>query len=323
MLREALITSGLRLAAAVAGQPGLVILTYHRVLDVPDPMVSEPDVSAFRAQLTYLARHMRILPLREALALMASRSLPAGAVSITFDDGYANNFSCALPVLESLGVPATVFVATGYLDGGCMWNDGVIETFRLCRKQSLDLRGLDAGVNLGRYELGSLDDRRAGKFAVIEALKYRAFPERAELVKRIAEIAEVQLPTNLMLTSNEVRDLRRAGIEIGGHTVNHPILSRIGPDEARREIAAGAAQLEAITGERPKVFAYPNGRSGRDFGPEHAAMVRDAGFTHALTTDPGIGQRGTDPYALPRIALWQRTPMRMTTSLMSVYARAR
>jgi peptidoglycan/xylan/chitin deacetylase (PgdA/CDA1 family) len=285
-------------------------------------MISEPDVSAFRAQLTFLARNMCILPLNEALKRLASGALPGRAMSITFDDGYANNYSCALPVLRSLGVPATVFVATGYLDGGCMWNDMVIEVFRLCRKPSLDLRTLAPGTSLGHYELRTVAQRRAGKVAVVDALKYLSLAERAALARRIAELAEVEVPSNIMLTSDEVRGLKRAGVEIGAHTVNHPILSSISPDEARREISDGAAQLEAITGERPEVFAYPNGRSGLDFRPEHAAMVRDAGFTYALTTDQGIGRQGTDPYMLPRIALWQRTPARMTARIMSLYAMA-
>lgn len=322
MIRDALTSSGLRLASALGGRPALIVVTYHRVLDVPDPMISEPDVSAFRAQLTFLARHMCVLPLHEALTRLASGALPRRAMSITLDDGYANNYSCALPVLRSLGLPATVFVATGYLDGGCMWNDIVIEAFRLCRKPSLDLRGLAPGTELGRYELSTVAQRRAGKAAVVDALKYLSLAERGVLARRIAELAEVEVPTDIMLTSDEVRGLKRAGIEIGGHTVNHPILATISPDEARREISDGAAQLQAITGERPEIFAYPNGRSGLDFRPEHAAMVRDAGFTYALTTDWGVGRQGTDPYMLPRIALWQRTPARMTARIMSLYARA-
>lgn len=300
-----------------------MVVTYHRVVDAPDPMLSEPDVQAFRAQVTFLARHLRVLPLRDALQRLKSGSLPKRAVSITFDDGYANNYSCALPVLKVLGLPATVFVATGYLNGGCMWNDVVIETFRRCRKPYLDLGPLDPGAGLGRYELATLEQRLAGKAAVVDALKYRPLPERTELTRRLALLAEVSVPTNLMLTSDEVRGLHREGFEIGAHTVNHPILARVTLDEARREISDGAAQLEAITGQRPTLFAYPNGRPGRDFGPEHASMVKEAGFSHALTTQSGISRSDSDPFSLPRIALWAKTPARLTASLMSLYVRSR
>lgn len=324
MVLAPLMSSGLRLAAALSGTPGLVVLTYHRVLAAPDPLLpSEPDTTTFRTQLAFLARHLRVLPLSEALQRLQAASLPQCAVSITFDDGYANNYTCALPVLRSLGLPATVFVATGYLNGGCMWNDGVIETFRRCRKPQLDLRPLGLEPDLGQHMLASDDQRRAGMTAVINALKYRPLAERTAVVNQMARLAEVRLPEDLMLTSDELRDLHRKGIEIGGHTVNHPILARIEPEEARREITAGAAQLAAITGEQPRLFAYPNGRPGTDFGPEHAEMVRDAGFTHALTTESGLGRRSTDPYRLPRIALWSRSAPRLAASLMSFYVRSR
>jgi len=300
------------------------VVTYHRVLAVPDELLhTEPDVERFREQLTFLLRHFRVLPLGEALAKCQAESLPKRALAITFDDGYSNNFSHALPVLQSLGVPATVFVATGYLNGGCMWNDTVIEAFRRCRKPYLDLGNIGDGPGLGRFELTGSEAKRLGVAAVIAALRYRPTAERSALATQVAEQAEVAVPTDLMLKFDEVRGLRRSGVEIGGHTVNHPILARIPPDEAWREIDDGAAQLQGITGERPKLFAYPNGRPGRDFTPQHETMVRDAGFSHAFSTAEGICSAASDPYAIPRISLWQRSNMRLTANLMSLYARSR
>lgn len=324
MLPSPLVDAGLRLAAGLAGglagAPSLIIVTYHRVLPEPDPLLpSEPDTRPFRIQVSFLARHLRVFALREALQRLRDGTLPRRAVCITFDDGYANNLHCALPVLQSLGLPATVFVATGYLNGGCMWNDGVIETFRRTRERVLDLTGL----GLGRYELTNAANRRAGIADVLGQLKYRPLAERTATVAAMARLADVQLPHDLMLTSAELRSLHDQGVEIGGHTVNHPILARVSPDEARREIGDGAAQLAAITGTRPQVFAYPNGRPGTDFGPEHGQMVKDAGFTHALTTEWGLGRQQTDPYRVPRVTLWSRTVPRLTANLMSLYAKAR
>ena len=323
MVLAPLTRAGLRLTAGLAGQPGLLVVTYHRVLEGPDPLLpSEPDRRTFGIQAEFLARHLRVLPLREALQRLGDGSLPDRAVCITFDDGYANNYHCALPVLRDLGLPATVFVATGFLNGGCMWNDGVIETFRRCRKPVLDLSALRAELALGRHDLSSDELRRAGMNSVINALKYRPVAERTSLVAEIADLAAVRLPDSLMLTSDELRALHGQGVEIGGHTVNHPILARVAPEVARQEITEGAAQLEAITGDRPRLFAYPNGRPGTDFGPEHIAMVREAGFTHALTTETGLGRASSDPYRIPRITLWSRTVPRLAANLMSLYARA-
>lgn len=320
MIPAPLIDSALTVSAGSSRGPNLAIVTYHRVLPEPDPMLpSEPDVELFRIQLGFLARHMRVLPLGDALERLRQGTLPRRAACVTFDDGYANNLNCALPVMQSMGVPATIFVATGYLDGGCMWNDGVIETFRRARDKELDLTGL----GLDRYELGSLEKRRAGISDVLAKLKYRSVAERTAIVDEMARSADVKLPGDLMLASIEVRRLHERGVEIGGHTVNHPILARVSAVEARREISDGAAQLTAITGMRPRLFAYPNGRPGTDFGSEHETMVREAGFTHALTTESRLARRETAPYRVPRITLWSRTVPRLAANLMALYWEAR
>ncbi|MCE7902617.1 MAG: polysaccharide deacetylase family protein [Gammaproteobacteria bacterium PRO9] len=296
----------------------LAIVTYHRVLQAPDELLpSEPDVALFRKQAGFLATHMNVLPLAEALHRLAAGTLPPLAVSITFDDGYANNLYQALPVLESLGLPATVFVATGYLDGGCMFNDVVIETIRRCERPQLDLDPL----GLGCHSLATAGERRAAIGFLLGRIKYLPMAERTALVNRMAELADVELPTDLMLTSAEVAELHRRGVEIGGHTVNHPILAMSTPAEARDEIANGAARLEEITGTRPRLFAYPNGQPGKDFGPEHAGMVQDLGFSHALTTRSGLAGPDVDPYQIPRITLWSRTTPRLAANVLSLYAR--
>lgn len=280
---------------------------------------SEPDVRLFRHQLEFLVRHLRVFSLPDALQQLREGSLPRRAVCITFDDGYANNLHCALPVLRSLGVPATVFIATGYLNGGCMWNDAVIETFRRTRARVLDLTEL----GLGRFDLADAERRRSGIGQLLNQLKYRPLAERSAAVADIARRAAVELPGDLMLRSSDVRSLHAQGIEIGGHTVNHPILARVSPEEARREISGGAAQLADIVGVRPRIFAYPNGRPGTDFGPEHEVMAREAGFTHALTTEWGVGNQRTDPYRIPRVTLWSRSTRKLAANFMSLYVRGR
>jgi len=318
MSQFSLIRVALRTTARLSGRCRLLVVTWHRVLATEDALLpSEPDVGRFSTQVRFLARHMQVLPLAEALQRLAAGTLPPLAVSITFDDGYANNLHHALPVLESVGVPATVFVATGYLDGGCMFNDGVIETVRGCRSPQLDLGPL----GLGKISLASIPERRTAIDSLLGQIKYRPMAERNELVRRMAELAGVELPTDLMLTSAGVREMHRRGVEIGGHTVHHPILARLAPDEARWEIADGAAQLEAITGVRPRLFAYPNGQPGKDFGPEHAGMVQDAGFSHALTTRSGLAGPDSDPYQIPRITLWSRTVPRLAANIASLYLR--
>jgi peptidoglycan/xylan/chitin deacetylase (PgdA/CDA1 family) len=307
----------LGLLAAAAGTP-LLVLTYHRVLAEPDPfMPGEPDAGLFRHHLEFLARHLRPLPLTEAVDRLRAGTLPRRAVAVTFDDGYANNHHVALPLLKAVGVPATFFVATGYLDGGCMWNDALLETLRRGRPGVLDLSSL----GLGRHELGTVESRRSAFQDLVDQLKYRPPAERGALVEQVTAIAEVDLPRDLMMTSDEVRDLHREGMELGGHTVSHPILARLEDGEAREEIAAGRRRLQEICGVAPRAFAYPNGRPGDDYLPRHTAMVEEAGFDFAMSTITGCATRGSPLYELPRACLWSRSPLKLAVNVARLYGR--
>jgi peptidoglycan/xylan/chitin deacetylase (PgdA/CDA1 family) len=113
-----------------------------------------------------------------------------------------------------------------------------------------------------------------------------------------------------MLTRQQVRGLRDLGFEVGGHTVNHPILARIDAARARKELAENKEDLEALLGERLRSFAYPNGTPERDFGVEHARMVRSLGYETAVTTRPGASGPQTNPFLLPRFTPWDRAPLK-------------
>ncbi len=185
--------------------------------------------------------------------------MPAGALAITFDDGYADNLSIAAPILRKHGLPATLFIATGYLDGGCMWNDKVIEAFRSTKNAAIDLRDL----GLDTYSVASTADRRAGIDRVIDATKYLSVVERDERADQILRAGGVAAPTNLMLDSVSVNTLADFGVDVGVHTVNHPILARTSSDQAWEEIVESKRRLEGLTGKSMRLFAYPNGKPAR------------------------------------------------------------
>lgn len=283
----------------------LSILTFHRVLASPDPLLpGEPDQARFDEELRWLGRWFRVLPLDEAARRLAEGSLPARAAAITFDDGYANNAEQALPILQRHRMPATFFIATGFLDGGRMWNDSVIETVRACAKPALEVAGL------GRVELGQPAERRQAIDKLLGHFKYLSPEQRSEQVVALAEQAAVRLPDNLMMRSNQVQALHRAGMQIGAHTCSHPILTRLDDGVARREIADSKARLESLLDAQVALFAYPNGVPGRDYAPRHAAMLREAGFLAAVSTAPGTARHGDDLFQLPRFKPWDRSALR-------------
>ncbi|MHB1428612.1 MAG: polysaccharide deacetylase family protein [Rhodocyclaceae bacterium] len=296
------------------GDQQLSILIYHRVLSQPDPLrPGEPDVASFDWQMRLLAEHCVVLPLREAVSRLQEGGLPHRACCITFDDGYADNLTVALPILEKYRLPATVFVATGYLDGGRMFNDAVIDAIAAAPGGLLDLADLD----LGRHQLSSLEQRRAAIAVLLEQLKYRSPQQRAADVERLVETSGCgALPRDIMLTSTQVGDLARRGIEIGGHTDSHAILTTLVDEQARAEIQAGRERLEALTDKPVTVFAYPNGRPHRDYEARHAVIVRELGFELAVSTARGVANRTTDLYQLPRFTPWDRAPAKWGLRLL-------
>ena len=301
--------------AAVRGGPDarLCVLIYHRVPAQVDPMYpDEPDAAAFDARMAFVAARFNVLPLDEAIERVGAGTLPRRALCITFDDGYADNFHVALPILRKHRLPATIFVASGFLDGGRMWNDTIIEAVRRAPPGTLDL----CDIGLGAYRLDGWVERRAAVAAILDALKYRASDERQDIADRIGRTVAQALPNDLMLTTSELRGLHSAGICVGGHTVTHPILLRTPADAAREEIRKGRADLEARLGAPVRLFAYPNGKAGRDFGPEHVRMVREAGFHAAFTTDWGAASQLTPRFELPRFTPWDRSNWRFGMRLV-------
>jgi peptidoglycan/xylan/chitin deacetylase (PgdA/CDA1 family) len=302
-----------------AGERGrLSILIYHRTLAAPDPILHDAiDAAGFERHMTLLAQEFNVIRLGEACELLSRGKLPARAVSITFDDGYADNEQIALPILKRLGLQATFFISTGFSNGGVMFNDGIIETVRLAPAGTHDL----SSIGLGIQQLSGSVGRRAAVECLIAALKYRPVKEREAIVERLAAALRSPLPRNLMMTPRQIVKLHAEGMEIGAHTVNHPILRSINEEEARTEIIASKNTLEEITGAPVRLFAYPNGKPGRDYGPEHVRIAREAGFSAAVSTVAGIAHSGSDLFQLPRFSPWDRNPLRLGIRLLAACTR--
>jgi peptidoglycan/xylan/chitin deacetylase (PgdA/CDA1 family) len=111
-----------------------------------------------------------------------------------------------------------------------------------------------------------------------------------------------------MMSSEQVRALHSAGMQIGGHTGSHPILASLSANEAADEIARGKTRLEQIIGERVTMFAYPNGKPGEDYLPARdPGLVKEIGFESAVSTAWGAARRGDDLFQLPRFTPWDRS----------------
>ena len=282
---------------------------YHRVLAQPDPLFpDEVDAQRFAQQCRLLRRWFRVLPLSSALQGLRERTLPARAACITFDDGYADNVQVALPILQALRLPATFFIASGFLNGGQMWNDRIIALVRRAPGPRLDL----STYGFGDYDIGTPAGRREAIGKLIGTLKYRPAPERTRCVARLTAHLE---HGSEMMSCDQVRTLHRANMEIGAHTVSHPILSRVPAATAQAEIADGKRQLEDIIDAPVTLFAYPNGKHQSDFDQRHVGIVRELGFIGAVTTERGAAHADSDPFQLPRFTPWDKSGLRFLLRL--------
>jgi peptidoglycan/xylan/chitin deacetylase (PgdA/CDA1 family) len=293
----------LRLAASIRlGRGGglLPILMFHRVLEQPDPL--QPEVTTARVfdeQIRMLSQTFNVLPLDQAVQHLKCGVLPARTVCITFDDGYRDNVDVALPILQRHSVSATFFVASGYLNGSCMFNDAVVESIRRAMPGRFDL----CAFGLGTVEVGDESRRRALIAELISKIKYFTADKREDFCRALPKLLGVSLPTDVMMRPEHVRSLSKVGMSIGGHTVMHPILANIGDNQARQEIAQNREALKDIVGVLPATFAYPNGKPESDFKPKHAQMVKDAGYVLAVSTAPGVARRSDSLFSLPRFGL--------------------
>lgn len=293
----------------------LTVLIFHRVLSEPDLLFpNEMHAARFDRLCANLARWFNVLPLNEAVERLPSRTLPKRPMAITFDDGYADNHDVALPILKRHGLSATFFVATSFLGDGCMFNDCIVESIRRTGRAAIDPS--EFGLpGRGTLTLRGVAERRRGIEALLEKIKYLDPDERTEVVERLAVVAGVPRPRGLMMTPDQVNALSRSGMTIGAHTRTHPILSGLSASDARDEIVGSRSDLEAITGRRIELFAYPNGKPGVDYSRESVDIARQAGFAAAVSTAPGAASAGSDLFQLPRYTPWQERPSTFALSL--------
>jgi peptidoglycan/xylan/chitin deacetylase (PgdA/CDA1 family) len=288
-----------------------VVLRYHALTETADPVVyAAPDIcmpiDAFRVQMAFVKRAYTVLPLDALVdAVVRGGPLPPRALAITFDDGYADNHRLGFPVLRALGLPATVYVATGSVESATpFWVSAV---------RAIALGARDDVLLMPGGETARLDGRRSREVAA-KALTRALVPfgavERTAWLAAAATSVGVDLERTLagtMLDWASIRELAVAGWTIGAHTVTHSNVALLDPAEAEAEIAGSRDALASAIGTPVRHFCYPNsGGQHAYFGPAVTAVLRKLGFRSATTSRPGALRPGTDPFLLPRLGVSPR-----------------
>lgn len=305
-------------------RPGPVILMYHRVFEPRnDPLRLCVRPRRFAAQLAFLRRRVPILPLSILLDTLAGRCAPRRAVVVTFDDGYADALYAAKPLLERFEVPVTTFITAGAVgsDREFWWDELeriLLDSRRLPDRLSttLDRKAhtweFDGAPLPGRFPKWDVLQETAPTVrhlayrTLFQELRPKPEAERQRTLETLAQWARqprLAREEYRALTHAEVRRLCEGNlIEVGAHSVTHPVLSRLDASEQRREIAESKSLLEAVVGAPIRSFAYPYG-TREDFSAETVALVRETGFSCACANYPRNVRPGVSPYELPRIAV--------------------
>jgi peptidoglycan/xylan/chitin deacetylase (PgdA/CDA1 family) len=288
-----------------------LILCYHRVAEgVDDPfhLCVRPDNFAIHLEEMSRAREPSTL---------ADLPVPSRRprVVVTFDDGYRDNLTNALPIAEAKGVPITVFVTSGILGGhnGFWWDR--LKTLLSARPSHVSEIDLPiAGRNV-RLPLGS-----SGIEADLDAVRRHLLPLEVAEIERTLDVVSEQWqvgsappPDAATLTPEELLHLASSdSATIGAHTVDHVRLRDRPPREQQDTISGSKAELEKSIARVVAHFAYPFGRRG-DFDDHSVDAVRSAGFATACTSIPGTARSSTDPYRLPRrlVMDWERLRFRV------------
>lgn len=258
-----------------------LVLVYHRIVaHAPSASAIVPTVASnvFRRHVAALAEVGEIVPLESLVGGIGRHARPRFA--LTFDDDHLSHVEHTLPILRSLGAPATFFLSGRALHGlGPYWFE-VLE-------REIDARSLAAVAR----EL-SIDADRPEALAV-------ACERDRSLQARLEDRAGEPGPR---LEHGDIEALAAAGMSVGFHTLRHRILPPLPPDELEADLVEGRQDLEAIVGRRIELFAYPHGKAD----PRTAAAVRRADYVAAFTGRPSPITRGADPYLLGR---WEPGPL--------------
>ncbi len=302
------------LRTAVSGAR-IHVLGYHRVVDAIDfEGAVNPSLcittETFRRQLEQLRAHFVVLPLSYVVRAIAGElELPRDAATVTFDDGYRDVLVRADPILRELGIPATVFVPTGF--AGARGRDRLLPHDRLyaglwaaqqARRSLGRIGGSETALLLARADRVLA---AAGPAGVVEDLIGAAPAATLARIIEVLETAFGALPLDdgaSVVSPTEVRALADRGWEIGAHTVGHVVLTHEPLEEQRRQVTTSRAVLQSWSGRPCRYFAYCNGLHS----PSLVAELRRAGYEGAVTTcDRPNPSRAGDPFRITRKVLWE------------------
>jgi peptidoglycan/xylan/chitin deacetylase (PgdA/CDA1 family) len=294
MLGKAGGTAAILRARARLRLPVLSILTYHHVCDPGrdyrfDPDTADVSPDQFRRQMALVKRHFTVIGVDELLASLDGAKLPPNPCLITFDDGYRSNLDVAMPILRDLDMKAVFFIATSFVtERRLYWWDRVAYIVAASMRERIQLA-------YPRPMTIELRDRAKARAALVKPVKDEAGLDLERYLVELAAAAgvplsrdiETKLADELIMTWDEVRQMRDAGMDIESHSRHHRVLQTLDATGLRDDLDGARADLARELGAPSRVIAYPVGRTIAPF-PKVRDAVAAAGYQCGLTNASGV-----------------------------------
>jgi peptidoglycan/xylan/chitin deacetylase (PgdA/CDA1 family) len=285
-------------------QRAAVVLMYHRISDeAHEPNWLAVSPSNFEQHLIHIRQAYRPISLLDLAEAVQDGAIPPRSVVVTFDDGYANNCTRALPLLEAAQVPATTFVTAGHVNSSReFWWDELSQLILAAPAVPPTLSLQIQGRNF-IYNTATTEQRQDVYVHLTDMMKPLPAAVQNRVLNNLARWSGLKRKVRKdyrVMTTAELKQLSQSKyVDIGAHTMNHPILPTLPPEAQYDEIVNSRRWLQATLDQPVLTFAYPNG----DFAHETTKIVEVAGFRTACITVTGRVKPGDDLFRLRRCAV--------------------
>ena len=276
-----------------------VILCYHGIGESGNPLGVAPTRELFEKQMRFLRENYRVVPLDEACREMRGSERSEPGVVITFDDGYRSAYTVAFPILQKYGLPATIYLTVESVETGQVaWYDRIFLAMAVAPSGELQLDEQGSWL----FQLNSPEDRLRAALQIVAHLRTLPNSQRCACCALLE--SRIGLPQNALssrvLAWEEIHAMHQAGIAFGSHTLTHPVVSQLAPQELQEELGASKCLLEEKLGVPVLDFAFPFGKSS-DCSTAALEVLSRSGYRSAVTTVPGVNTPQVNPFELRRL----------------------
>lgn len=303
----------IRFVANLLANNSLSVFLFHKVPNDACALTpGELTLAGFEKLLDLITAHFDVVDLASGIASVRAGTASRPLAAITFDDGYAEWVDGVARVLLRRGLPATFFITVGQFDGRPMWHERLANILNRFHGEMLPT----VAYRLPNVAVRTPQERVAALRTLEFHFKYLPLRLRDEYIAALETDVGANVHQVPRMTADDLKTIAGWGFEIGGHTIDHPILSLCDSNDAKEEIGRTREILEGIIRRPVRAFAYPNGRPRVDYSSRHVEFVKGAGYSCAVSTDWGVTRAHTSPYQVPRFTPWGPSRLSMAYQLM-------